>query len=79
MEIDEDHVHFLLTIKPSESISNIVKNLKQFSTFYIWKFNYDYMSRFYWNKKHLWARGYFVCTVGECSEERIKQYIENHG
>ena len=35
MEIDKDHIHFLLEIKPNESISNVVKYLKQFSTYYI--------------------------------------------
>ncbi len=79
MEIDKDHIHFLLTIKPSESISNVVKILKQFSTYYVWKNNKNCISKFYWKKHYLWTRGYFICTVGECSEERIKKYINEQG
>ena len=79
MEIDRDHIHFLIEIKPCESISNVIKYLKQFSTYYIWKNNHDYMIKFYYKQHHLWTRGYFVATIGDCSEERIKQYIKNQG
>ena len=30
----------------------------------------------YWGQ-HLWARGYFCATVGDITEEMIRQYIEN--
>jgi putative transposase len=36
-----------------------------------------------WLKKKCWgrhfsARGYFCATVGQMTEEMIKQYLENH-
>lgn len=31
----------------------------------------------YWGQ-HFWARGYFCGTVGEVSEEMIKEYLEHH-
>lgn len=77
MEIDKNHIHFLISITPCESISNIVKYLKQYSTYYIWKNNHDYMTRFYYKKHYLWTRGYFICTIGECTDERIREYIKN--
>ena len=79
MEIDKNHIHFLISIKPCESISNIVKYLKQYSTYYIWKNNHDYMTRFYYKKHYLWTKGYFICTIGECTDERIREYIKNQG
>lgn len=79
MEIDKNHIHFLIQSKPSESISNIVKQLKQYSTYYIWKKHYDYMRQFYWKQHHLWTRGYFATTIGECSDEKIKEYIKKQG
>jgi putative transposase len=79
MEIDKDHIHFLISTKPSISISDVVKTLKQHSTYYVWKNNYDYMRTFYWKQHHLWTRGYFITTIGECSDEKIKHYIENQG
>ena len=30
----------------------------------------------YWGQ-HLWARGYFVSTVGVVSDEMIREYIDN--
>ena len=34
-ELDKDHIHLLISIKPEESISNVVHRLKQFSTYYL--------------------------------------------
>jgi putative transposase len=31
----------------------------------------------YWGQ-HFWARGYFCATVGEMTEEMIRQYLEHH-
>ena len=35
---------------------------------------------FVWVMKYrlLWARGYFYATVGQMTEEMIKQYLEHH-
>ena len=31
-------------------------------------------------KEHtFWTDGYFACSVGDVSEEMLKQYIENQG
>ena len=37
MNSDIDHLHMLISIKPSISVSQIVRVLKQESTVYIWK------------------------------------------
>jgi len=31
----------------------------------------------YWGR-HFWVRGYFCATVGQMTEEMIKQYLEPH-
>ena len=77
MEIDKCHMHFMLSIKPSETISNVVKCLKQVSTYYIWKNNHEYMSKFYYKQHHLWTRGYFVSTIGDCGYDKLYEYIKN--
>lgn len=80
MEVDKNHIHFLIQSKPSISISDIVKRLKQYSTYNVWKKHRQYMKKYYWGKQHyLWTRGYFVCTIGEAGEEAIKNYIRNQG
>jgi putative transposase len=37
METDKDHVHFLIRYIPRWSIAQIVRWLKQLSTFHIWQ------------------------------------------
>lgn len=32
-------------------------------------------SRTKWGDRHLWARGYYVATVGNVNEETIRKYI----
>ncbi len=35
------------------------------------------IKRRYWGK-HFWARGYFCITVGQMTEEMVKNYLEHH-
>ena len=79
MEIDKDHIHFLISATPTNCIYKIIHSLKQISTYDMWKLHHDWLSKFYWKKHHLWTRGYFCTTIGEVSEEKIKHYIENQG
>lgn len=82
MELDEDHIHFLISFPPSYSIEQTVRRLKQFSTYHIYDdpFITTHLKKFYWKKKKvLWTHGYFCSTIGEVSEEKIKAYIENQG
>ena len=79
METDKDHIHFLIKSKPSLSVTQIVRRLKQLSTKYIYDKCYDYMKQYYWKENVLWTHGYFCSTIGNVSENVIKQYIENQG
>jgi len=74
-----NHVHLLISATPNVSPSYIVSRLKQYSTYKVWLALPDIMSKFYWKKHYLWTRGYFVCSVGEASEDTIRHYIENQG
>lgn len=79
-EVDKDHIHLLVRIKPCESIDNVVKSLKQQSTYWMWNLHHDHLSRFYWSgQHHLWTRGYFASTIGGVSEQKIIDYIKNQG
>ena len=80
MVLDKDHIHLLLEFKPSTPITQVVKRLKQLTTKYIWDDNETYLKQFYWgSKKRLWSGGYFCSTIGQVSEQTIKQYIEKQG
>lgn len=67
METDIDHVHILIEYIPKIAVSEIVKHLKQHSTYMMWKYHSNYLSTQYWKKKALWSDGYFACSIGQAS------------
>ena len=80
MELDNDHIHFLVSFPPAYSIEQTVRRMKQISTNYVYERCDDYLKQFYWkNKRLLWTHGYFCSTIGEVSEQTVKHYIENQG
>ena len=38
---------------------------------------FAHLKKRYWGR-HFWARGYFCATVGQMTEEMVKQYLEHH-
>ena len=79
MECDEDHIHLLVETEPKISIPQIVKVLKSKSTIELWKEYSQDLRKYFWYKNMFWSRGYFVCSIGNASEETIRNYIENQG
>lgn len=71
--VGEEHVHLYLQIPPKHSISDTMKWIKGKSSEKLLK-SFERLSKQYWGR-HLWARGYFVSTVG-INDEVIRQYIE---
>lgn len=78
-ESDLDHYHFLIRYIPRLSISQIVRRLKQQSTYLIWQKHSFSLSKQFWRKRTFWSDGYFVCSIGEASPETIRQYILSQG
>ena len=74
--VSPDHVHMLVSVPPSLSVSDVVKYLKGRGS-HLLQDEFPELKKKYWGQ-HLWARGYFCATVGTVTEEMIKQYIENH-
>lgn len=79
METDKDHIHYMLELNPDMSVSKVIKLLKSYTTFHIWKKYYNILSKHFWKEKTFWTDGYFICTVGNVSEKMLKEYIENQG
>lgn len=79
METDVDHIHILLEYDTTERICDIVKELKQKSTYYLWEQFANVLKSEYWKKKIFWSDGYFACSIGEVSESTIQHYIKNQG
>lgn len=79
LETDQDHVHILLEYSPKAAVSDIVKNLKQCSTYQMWKHYPEQLAKQYWKKQILWSDGYFACSIGQVSQKTIEEYIRNQG
>ena len=72
-EICPDHVHMLVEIPPSISVSSFVGYLKGKSTLMIFERHANLKYKF--GNRHFWAEGYYVSTVG-LNEATIKKYIQ---
>ena len=73
--LSPDHVHLLLSVPPSISISKIVQYIKGKSGRKLLQ-EFEHLKKRYWGQ-HLWARGYFAVTVGNVNEQEVQEYIEN--
>ena len=47
--------------------------MKSYTTYYIWKRYPDYLRKHFWKEHTFWTDGYFVCSVGNVSEEMLKK------
>ena len=61
---DIDHLHMLISMKPSVSVSQIVRVLKQESTTYIWNRYRKELKKIFWKENTFWSDGYFVASIG---------------
>ena len=77
LTIQRDHVHMLVQLRPDVSVSKVIQLFKGKSSYAIRK-EFPDLKEFYWGKSDsFWGDGFFVETVGQVSEEKIKEYIRN--
>lgn len=79
METDKDHMHFLISYDTTDRVCNIVKIVKQETTYYLWQQYGSFLSKQYWKKRIFWSDGYFACSIGEVLSATIQKYIESQG
>lgn len=73
--INRDHVHMLIPIPPQLSVSRAVQYLKGKSSHRLLS-EFRSLKKRYWGQ-HLWARGYWVVSSGNVTDEMWKEYIQN--
>ena len=80
-EVDQNHIHLLISYNPTQSILDIVRFLKQIYTYRIWRQedNHLYLQKHFWKEKTFWSDGYFACSIGNVSKETIEKYIQSQG
>ena len=77
LSVQKDHVHILIQLRPDISVSKVVQLLKGSTSYQIRK-EYPKLKEFYLGTtKSFWSDGFFVETVGQINEAKIKEYIQN--
>jgi putative transposase len=74
--VSKDHVHILVSAPPTLAPSEIMRRIKGRTSSYLFE-EFPHLKKRYWGR-HFWARGYFCATVGQMTEEMIKEYLEHH-
>lgn len=69
-----DHIHMLVSIPPSISVSQFMGYLKGKSSLMI--FDRHANLKYKYGNRHFWYRGYYVDTVGR-NKQAIENYIKN--
>jgi len=73
--VGKDHIHMLVSVPPHLSASKLVQYMKGNSSHKL-QMEYKELNQQYWGR-HLWARGYFVASSGNVTNEIIAEYIKN--
>ena len=68
-----DHVHLSVAIPPKLRVSDFMGYLKGKSTLMIYDRHPELQSK--WDKA-FWARGYYVETIGNITDEAVQKYIK---
>ena len=69
-----DHVHLLLSVPPHLSPSRVMHAIKGKTSHHL-LMDERRLRKEFWGR-HLWARGYFVASSGNVTDEVLKEYID---
>ena len=75
--VSRDHVHILVSAPPNMSASKIMQYVKGKSSRKL-MMEFRHLNKAFWGR-HMWARGYFVTTSGNVTDEVIQEYIRLQG
>jgi len=71
--VAKEHVHLFVSAPPNVSASKIMQYVKGKTSRKL-MMEFEHISKQFWGR-HMWARGYFVTTSGNVSDEVIMEYI----
>jgi putative transposase len=71
--VSKDHVHLFVSAPPHLSPSKIMQSIKGKTSRKL-MMEFRHIQKAFWGR-HLWARGYFVATSGNVTDEVIMEYI----
>ncbi len=71
--IRPDHVHLLLSVPPNLAPSRVMQAIKGKSSNRLMR-DFRSLNKAFWGR-HIWARGYFVATSGNVTDDVLAKYI----
>jgi putative transposase len=74
LQVLPDHVHMLIQLPPTVTVSKAVQYLKG-GTSHVIRREYPELEEWLWGDS-LWQDGYFAETVGRGTEEAMRRYIQ---
>jgi len=73
--IRPDHVHLLLSVPPTLSPSRVVQAIKGKTSHHLLQ-EFRTLRKQFWGR-HFWARGYFIASSGNVTDDVLEEYISN--
>ncbi len=74
LEMPEDHIHMVVRGVPKMSPSDVMQIIKSISAREFFRRYPEIKKRYFWGGK-LWTKSYFVETIGNASEDTIRDYV----
>ena len=79
-EVQPDHVHALVALRPSMPPSFALQVMKGYSSRMLFLMEKERLSKWYFDngkERSLWGDGKFIGSVGHITLEKAKEYLEN--
>ena len=76
LEIPQDHIHMIVRSEPKICPSQIMQIIKSISAREFFKLYPTLKRKYFWGGK-LWTQSYFVETIGNATEDTIREYVKN--
>jgi putative transposase len=71
--ISKDHVHLFVSVPPHLAPSKLMQYIKGKTSRKL-MMEFKHIQKAFWGR-HVWARGYFVASSGNVTDEVIREYI----
>ena len=71
--VSRDHVHLLVSVPPHLAPSKLMQYIKGKTSRKLSQ-EFPHIQKAFWGR-HVWARGYFVASAGNVTDEVIQEYI----
>jgi putative transposase len=76
IECGIDHIHLLISAKPTLDIPKYINTIKGHSSRFLRKKHKTFLQDKLWGA-HFWSPSYFISSTGNVSIDVLKQYVEN--